>query len=220
MNRRAKRSLTTTSLISAAAAVTMAAGITATWTFLPGGEIAAVNDGNLGVVTDRGTVLTCTHSTVKSSAKSGSGLPGQDIGSIEEFVLSGNPDDSDERCRSTPGSILVRVVPENLPWKFHLESYGPATGLVSATVTGVKARSEGSDGCDVEWTGPDGGPGEVHVKYDNADGSVTAFPDDFSLVASSFNGVPPCDPSLIQLGDKLAVAGRWLVEPKQTVTSP
>lgn len=219
MNRRARRTLTTTSLISAAVAVTMAAGITATWTFLPGGEITAFNVGDAGAVTDRGTVVTCTTSTVKVSAKSGSGLSGQDIGSISEMTLEGNDSDpSDSRCLSTPGGIFIRIMLRDLPWKFSVESYDPASGEVSGKVTGVKAGFQGSDGCSAEFTAPGGGPGEVFVTYSNSEGTVRTDPTRFSLVATTLTGT--CDPDLIAIGDGLAAAGIWEVQPKQEVTSP
>lgn len=228
MNRQARRTLTATSLISTAMVATMAAGVTLTWTFLPGGEITATNVGDLGAVTSRGTVVTCINSVAKVVAKSGSGLSGQDIGSINEFDLKGNSTHpSDERCITSPGGILVEIIPLNLPWKFDVESYDLASGIVSAKVTGVKARIHGSDGCSVEWTAPGGSPGEVHVKYDNTTGIVKAEPADpnqptdpinSTLVASVLTGT--CDSDFVREGDKLAIAGHWEVRPIQSVTSP
>ncbi|MFI0367728.1 hypothetical protein ACH35V_07600 [Actinomadura sp. 1N219] len=159
-------------LAGAGVLATVAAGTTATWTFLPGGEITAHNMLNLNVENiDTGAVVTCDDSTSTSTAKSGTGLSGEDLVAIDAISFS-HTDNGDGECNG-PGGLLVRVTALALPWRFQAQSYDVIAGTVKGKVTGVVAKGEGSDGCELELGGPGGQPGAVGLSYQNSNGQIT-----------------------------------------------
>lgn len=214
------RKLVRTALVTAAAAATVvglvATPASAAVTVTNGGAVTATNDGNLGAVTSRGTVVTCTTGTgAGSTASNPAPLPTQ-AGQLTSLALSGNPDNSDPRCVSTPGSILVQInVAASSTNPFPLFVTGATSGGVTqGEIRNVTATFAGSDGCTGTIGAPGGGPGVVRGTYDNSDGSLTADPSDLSLQVQTTNGNPPngpCDPDLVVAGDTLALAGRFLV---------
>ncbi|MFI0479230.1 hypothetical protein [Actinomadura sp. 9N215] len=144
-------------LAGAAILATAAAGTAATWTFLPGGKITAHNDLNLIVENiDNGAVVTCDTSAATSTAKSGTGLSGDDLVTIDAISFSHSDNGVGGDCNG-PGGLLVRVTALALPWKFQAQSYDVTGGTVKGKVTGVVAKGEGSDGCELELGGPNGG---------------------------------------------------------------
>ncbi|MGH3239989.1 MAG: hypothetical protein ACRDNL_06390 [Spirillospora sp.] len=224
MRRAHRNTLNTLSLIGTAAVATVAAAATAGWTFLNGGTLVASSHTNLRFETvDSGAHLDCGYSRAKSTAMSGSELSGIDMVSIEEIEFSSpsNPDGSG-LCSASAG-YTGRVIPKGLPWKFQAGGFDAATGTVTGKVTGVSVSVEFSDYCQVDFTAPGGGPGEVYIRYKNSTGEILIDRSDgrgTNLVIEKTNGL--CDPIAVRVGDRVMMSGGYEVEgvEKPVVTSP
>ncbi|MEV4252400.1 hypothetical protein AB0J52_04435 [Spirillospora sp. NPDC049652] len=215
MRKSGKSTLTSVSLAAAAVIAVTAAAASATWTFLPGGHVTAVNSGNVYAKdTTTGTAATCTKVTASATAKSGSGLAPTDLVSLDSILFS-SPANPKGWC-SGPSGVTVGVTAQNLPWKFTAISYDATKNVVSGKMTGVIASVVGTDNCHATFSAPGGGGGEVGITYNNGNGTIATTSS--NLVATSVDA--NCDPTLMNLGDSLAVTAQFVVTPRQTVTSP
>ncbi|TDD76557.1 hypothetical protein E1293_26995 [Actinomadura darangshiensis] len=224
MRKAGKSALTTASLAVSAVIATVAAAAT-TWTVLPGGAVTATGTQPLTVIDmSTGGAIVCDAMTAKAVAKNGSGLQPAGVAAINGLTFStpGNPNDW---CTGGVG-IVFDVQPVGLPWQINAESYEPASGEVVGKAVGVTVKAHGSDECDVTFSGADGQPGWVKVRYNNETGKVWvgASPQEMetdygtNLVATGVD--PDCDPTLVALGDEISLGGEYAVDPKQLVTSP
>ncbi|MFI0447277.1 hypothetical protein [Actinomadura sp. 6N118] len=200
-----------------AASVAVASSLT--WTFSPGGQIVATNVGNIipRNVT-RGSLITCSAAEVKATAKTGSGLSGIGLVSVDEVHLGGYVGDPDI-CEG-PSHLAMQVVINDLPLEFNAESYDASSGTTRGKLIndspGVTAKVIGlDDGCEADWTGPAGTPGHIDISYSNRTGEVTI--EDTNLVAVNVNAL--CPAVSLQAGDRLGVTGTFKADPIQTVTA-
>ncbi|GAA2598286.1 hypothetical protein SMC26_04700 [Actinomadura fulvescens] len=219
MLRKTKKTVEGVALVSVVVFATAAAGFNATWTFLPGGAVTATaTEPIIGEDIQTGSFATCDTSVVKATAKSGSGLSGGDLVSIDEINFSDSTTD-DGRCPTATGGAST-LIPLGLPWKFSAQSYDVATGTTKGVVTGVSVRSESSDGCVVTWARPGGAPGEVYISYTNSTGEIRIEEDGrngSNLIAVDTRD---CNPNDVSPGDQLRVSGAYVPDPLQKVTSP
>ncbi|MEV4252399.1 hypothetical protein AB0J52_04430 [Spirillospora sp. NPDC049652] len=215
MRKSGKSALTSVSLAAAAVIAVTAAAADATWTFLPGGPVSAVNSGNITAKdTASGAAATCTKAVASATAKSGSGLAPTDLVSLDSISFS-SPANPNGWCSSAAGTFM-KVTAQNLPWKFSATSYDATNRVVSGKMTGVIASLIGADNCHATFSAPGGGGGEIGITYTNATRAVSTTKSS-NLVATSVDA--NCDPTLINLGDPLSVNAYFVVSPPQTVLS-
>ncbi|MFG2003787.1 hypothetical protein ACGFNU_31975 [Spirillospora sp. NPDC048911] len=222
--RRTVRTLFGTSLaggtIAVAAAVAVAAELT--WTLLPGGDITATNVGNFFVrFESRGGYISCSDTELRVTGKSGSGLPGQEIASMETVRFGGFT--GDPTICEGPSGLATQLLVNDLPLEFNAESYNALTGVTRGTFTnrdagGITAKVVGlDDGCEADFRGPPGVEGEIQVSYSNGTGEVTLDGTNIEAVNVNSN----CPTNIAQNGDKIVVTGnRFKLDPVQTLTSP
>lgn len=182
-------------------------GTAATWTVTPGGTITAKAGTTTLKDTKTGSVLTCTSSSGKGTAKHGSGLPGADIASIT--ALSFN------NCTG-PLSLTFTVKTAHFPWKLNAMSYNASKGVTTGTITGIHATLSGpSCTATVDGTGATANNGEVTATYTNGTGKLA------TTGAGNLHiyNVKGCA-GLINSGDGSSFKGSYTVSPKQKITSP
>ena len=178
-----------------------------TWTVTPGGAITATSATIMLTDTTTGTSEPCSSSTVKGSLRAGTG-PGAGIGGLTsvaftscEIVLTGQP---------------FTLTGSHLPWQLNAVSYHSATGVTTATITGIHVvlKTTTSPGCsaDLDGTSATADNGKITVTYANKTGKLTV-PKTGSHLAF-YNST--C--SGIHNGDHAAFSTTYTVSPKQTIT--
>jgi hypothetical protein len=180
----------------------------ATWTVSPGGTATATATAGTITLTDTrtGAVGTCTSSKVTGTLKKGSGLSGQDIGTVTAAAFSS--------C-ATLGSVPLTVTPAGLPWRISFTSYHPKIGVVAGTVSGVKVVLTGT--CDAVVNGTSGpADGVVSALYNDRIGQLTFLASGTNLHYWHVNN---CH-QLINDGDPVALTASYAVRPIQDITSP
>jgi hypothetical protein len=179
--------------------------VAATWTVKPGGAITAKSGKTTLKDKKTGTVLTCTSSSGKGTAKKGSGLSGAGIASITSLGFS--------NCTG-PLSLTFTVHTAHFPWKLNAKSFsgGVTTGTISrihATLSGPSCKAT------VDGTGASANNGTVTAKYSNSTGKLS------TTGAGNLHiyNVQGCA-GLIGNGDASSFVGSYAVSPKQTIKSP
>ncbi|KAB2346070.1 hypothetical protein [Actinomadura rudentiformis] len=207
-------------LVAVAASASVAVASSLTWTFSPGGQIVATNVGNIVPRNlTRGSLISCSEAEVKATAKTGSGLSGIGLVSVDEVRLGGYTGDP-EICEG-PSNLAMQIVINDLPLEFNADSYDASTGttrgkLVNDDAGGVTAKVIGlDDGCEADWTGSAGTPGNIDISYSNRTGEVTIEGTNLEAVNVNAN----CPAAFIRNGDKLGVTGIFKANPVQTVTA-
>ena len=185
------------------------AGAAATWTVSPGGTATATATAGTITLTDTstGAVGTCASSKATGTVKKGSGLSGQDIGTVTAAAFSS--------CAAL-GSVPMTVTSRGLPWRISFTSYNATTDVVAGTVSGVKAVLTGN--CDAVVNGTSGSPadGEVSAVYNDRIGQLTFLSSGSNL---HYWHVKHCY-RLINNGDPVALTASYMVRPIQDITSP
>lgn len=184
------------------------ADTTATWTVSPGGAATTTATAGTITLTDirTGAVGTCASSKVTGTLKKGSGLPGQDIGTVTAAAFGS--------CAAL-GSVPLTVTPTGLPWRISLTSYHPTTGVVAGTVSGVDVVLTGT--CDAVVNGTSGpADGVVSALYNDRIGQLTFLASDTNL---HYWHVKNCH-QLINDGDPVALTASYAIRPLQDITSP
>jgi hypothetical protein len=179
--------------------------VAATWTVKPGGAITA--KAGKTTLTDKNThsVLTCTSSSGKGTAKTGSGLSGTGIASISTLSFS--------NCTG-PLGLTFTVKTTHFPW--HLNAKTFSGGVTTGTITGIHATLSGpSCSATVDGTSATANNGSVTAKYSNSTGKLS------TTGAGNLHvyNVSGCA-GLINTGDSASFVGSYAVSPKQTITSP
>jgi hypothetical protein len=179
--------------------------VAATWTVKPGGAITA--KAGKTTLTDKstGSVLTCTSSSGKGTAKKGSGLSGTGIASITTLSFS--------NCTG-PLSLTFTVHTTHFPWHLNAKSF--SGGVTTGTISGIHATLSGpSCSATVDGTSATANNGTVTAKYSNATGKLS------TTGAGNLHvyNVSGCA-GLINTGDAASFVGSYAVSPKQTITSP
>lgn len=215
MRKATRNALTTTSLAATAVVAATAAALNMTWTFSPGGSVTATNVGNV-VVQDMATTasISCTSSVAKATAKSGSGLSGDSLVTLDDLSLV-VPTNPEKKCNGPSGvGVAVRLL--GLPWHFDAESYAAGSGVTSGKMKGITVETESSDGCVATYAAPGGVPGQVDLTYKNSTSRVQVTGGNLTVVSVNAS----CDPDLIDVGDPINVVAVYKVGSAQTVTSP
>jgi hypothetical protein len=180
---------------------------TTTWTVTPGG--AAVAKSGVIKLTDTktGYAGTCASSQVTGKVKSGSGLSGNDIGWVTSTTF---------RTCTGPAKVPFTVTGSGLPWQLNFTTYDPKTGVVRGTVTHIRVVVTGKH-CSavVDGTNTTSGNGVVSAGYTNGTGTLQFLGTGGNL---HFWDVKGCSP-LLNNGDPAAFTARYLVTPRQVITS-
>ena len=199
----------TAALVASLGGVPARAGVAATWTVSPGGAATATATAGTITLTDvsTGAVGTCASSKVAGTVKRGSGLSGQDIGTVTAAAFG--------TCAAL-GSVPLTVTPTSLPWRISFTSYDAKTGVVRGTVRGIKVVLAGT-ACDAVVNGSSGtADGVVSAVYNDRIGQLTFLASGSNL---HYWHVGNCG-QLINDGDPVALTASYMVRPVQHITSP
>lgn len=181
-----------------------------TWTVSPGGAATAtVIAGTLTLTdTSTGTVGTCRSSTATGTVKGGSGLSGQDIGTVTAAHFT--------TCAAL-GSVPLTVRSSGLPWRISFTSYNSKTQVVRGTIRGIKVELTGT-ACDAVVNGSSGAAadGTISAVYNDQAGELTFLSSGSNL---HYWHVKHCG-RLINDGDPVALTASYMVRPVQDITSP
>jgi hypothetical protein len=196
-------------LLTAAATVSVGlmagpAAAAVTWTVTPGGPVA----GHAGqtALTDTTTMkagIFCASSRARGTLRSGSGLSGPRLGSLTMVSFSGG-------CSTLTAS--------HLPWKVSADSYTPATGTTTGTITGIHLAFTDPGFCDfaADGTSATAGDGAVHFRYANSTGKLKIVPDGSNLHIYHVQG---CG-GVFRNHDTATLSGAYVITPAQAITSP
>jgi hypothetical protein len=181
------------------AAVPAAAGHT--WTIRPGGNFTAT--GTISLDASGSSLASCA-AKAKGHLKSGSGLPGTDVGKITSLTVS--------KCTVDGFGITVTA---RLPWTINLIGYDPAEGTTTGSLTGVDFTLS-TTGCSATVAGPSGGSsGSEEFQYGNGTHKLTLLPTSSNL---HYEDVTGCF-GLISDGQAAGLDGTLTITPAQTITS-
>jgi len=176
-----------------------------TWTVTPGGAITGAAKSPTLEDTTTGTTLTCKTSAAKGTAKSGSGLAGTGIASITSATFT--------TCTG-PLSLTFTVktnATASKPWK--LNAVSEKSGVVTGTLTGIKATLSGTD-CSASVAGTTASAtGKVNGTYTNSTGVLKVSGGNLHLW-----NVSGCL-GLVNSGDASTFTGSYTITPKQTITA-
>lgn len=179
-----------------------------TWAITPGGAVAATTKSfTVEDITADGS-MHCRAAVVKVKLKSGKGLSGTGAGTVTSASFTG--------C-SVDG-IGVTVKAGHLPWHLNLVSYNSATGVATATLTGIHMNlAVPAFGCSgvVDGTGKAADDGVVRVTYTNKTAKLTTLKAGGHL---RLYHVQNCD-GLVNDGDSIAIGATFSISPKQKITS-
>ncbi|MFI0447274.1 hypothetical protein [Actinomadura sp. 6N118] len=224
------RKLLRTSVLATAATATVlslavvpsASAEDATWTSTPGGAVTGTNVGNLiGRNVTRGAIVSCSDAEASGTVKSGSGLDGTGIASVDTLRFGGYTGDP-EICEG-PSGLAVQIVVNDLPLELDAVSYNPTTGVTTGALTnadagGITGKLIGlDDGCEADFVGANGQPGAIPGTFTNSTDRL-ATTSGGNLVATNVNG--NCPSNFIQNGDVVALEGTFQLNSDQTLTSP
>jgi hypothetical protein len=193
--------------LAATLAVTAALAAT-TWTVKPGGTVAATSNQIELKDTKSGSIITCQVS-VTATLKSGSGLSGNNVGSIPKAGFT--------KCVGALG-ITYTLTAGSLPWHLNAGSYDSSTGTTHATITGVHIAIGGGLPCIaiLDGTGASRDNGIIGATYKNSTHRLSWSQTGGNL---HFYKVQACS-GLISSGDPAALIGSFSVSPPQSITSP
>jgi hypothetical protein len=207
------------SVFLTAGAVALVAGLStapslattaSTWNVSPGGTVALIQSGHFTLAdVTTGHSLVCARMKGAGQFKSGSGLPGANIGSVTALALS--------QCTG-PGGVTFTIKPRDLPWSMSADSYDPAVtaGTVTGTISGLHASVSGT-GCNatVDGTSATAGNGQTEIHYHNSLGKLKLRTEASTL---HFYHVRGCG-GLINSGDAVTFSSAYHVKPAQTIIS-
>jgi hypothetical protein len=192
-------------LSASAAGAATNARVAATWTVKPGGAITAKAGTTTLKDSNTGSVLTCTASSGKGTAKNGSGLSGTGIASITTLTFT--------NCTG-PLGLKFTVKTTHFPWKLNAKTF--KNGVTTGSITGIHATLSGpSCAATVDGTGASANNGMVTATYTNSTGKLAPT----GAGNLHIYNVSGCA-GLINSGDGTSFKGSYTVSPKQTITSP
>jgi hypothetical protein len=206
-----RKRLTTVLLGSAAAlalglgtTTAMASSVAGTWTVKPGGAVKASGSGQVKD-TKTGTTAKCTSIKLAGTAKKGSGLSGQGIGTVTSASFTG--------C--TIATVAVTVKVNGLPWKLNAASF--KSGVTTGTISGIDLKAT-APGCSatLDGTGAGKNNGVTKITYTNSSGKIKLLGPGGNLHTYAVSG---CF-GLVANGDPEQASGTETLTPKQTITSP
>jgi len=200
-------------LAAPAAAVAAILGVTTalaatTWTVRPGGTVAATSNKIDMEDLKTGSIIDC-HASVTVNLKSGSGLPGNNLGLIPKAGFS--------KCVGAL-DITYTLTAGHLPWHLNAGSYNSSSGTTHATITGFHAAIGGGLPCIaiLDGTGAGKDNGTISATYKNGTHVLAWSKTGGNL---HFYKVQGCS-GLIRSGDPAALTGTFSVSPPQSITSP
>lgn len=209
-----------------AAALVAALGVTAalaatakTWTVSPGGTITAA--AGRGTLTDIAPkhAMRCFSLTARGTLRSGSGLPGADVGSLSA--------DSFATCAYPLTSTLLIdffLHAGGPPWQVNLFSYNAATGVVRGTISHiaitVSPSPSGAKPCTViDGTSATADDGQVAFRYTDSTSQLTVLTTGGNLHYYDARKGSVCD-GLFHDRGPATLSATFTVSPKQAIASP
>lgn len=201
----------TAALLAGLGATPSFAATAATWTVSPGGTVTMTPSGHFTLTdTTTGKVLTCAHTKGSGKFKSGSGLPGSNIGAVTAVSFS--------NCTG-PSGLTFTMTPGHLPWTLDATSYNPAitAGTTTGAISGIHATLSGTScHATVDGSSATANDGTATIHYHNSLAKLKIRTQGSTL---HFYGVTGCK-ALIHSGDALTFSGAYNVAPAQTISSP
>lgn len=181
-----------------------------TWTVQPGGGVQAQAMSGQFIFTDTrtGSTIRCTSSTADGKLRSGSGLPGSDVGSLSSVGFS--------LC-SNPAGPRFTLQPRGLPWHVNFSSYNAAKGVVRGTVSHIRVKVSGVCNSVIDGTSATGSNGKVTFRYTDSTGQLRVLTTFGNL---HFYEVQPGCLGVVNSGDPATLSAIYTVSPKQAITSP
>lgn len=207
---------TAAALTAALAFLAINAGITSssaatvrTWTVTPGGNATAKSGVIMLTDTKTRRAGKCASSKVTGKLKSGTKLPGKDIGSVRSAAFSA--------CTG-PAGVPFTVTAIGLPWQINVTSYNPATGVVSGTVSHIRVIVSGKF-CRavVNGTGTTKADGVIKATYSNRTGLLKFLATGGNL--HFWHVSDGCVP-LLNSSDPAAFTAAYTISRHQVITSP
>jgi hypothetical protein len=200
--------LTAAALLTGLSATPSLATAAKTWSVTPGGAVTAKT--KQVTMTDQSTKMafTCQSSTLSTTFKAGSGLPGNHLASISHGSFT---------CVEGPSGIILKVRPKDLPWIFTATSYDASSGVVTGTIGHIEIAFSAT-GCSLVTDGTSGGAsdGQVRVTYTDSSGVLKILPTGGNLHVWDVEG---CLGFWVN-GDPMGISASYKTSPKQTITSP
>jgi hypothetical protein len=197
-------------VLAAALGVTTAwaAATTRTWTIHPGGAIHATSARFTFTDTTTGNVTVCRSSAASGTLKSGSGLPGSNVGSLSAVSIL--------TCSGAAGPRYT-LHPGGLPWRVNVSSYNAAKSVAHGTVSHIHIALNGT-GCTamIDGTSAAAEDGQATFDYTDSTGQLKVLTTDGNL---HFYDVTGCL-GVFDSGNPVTLSATYTVTPKQTITSP
>lgn len=150
----------------------------------------------------------CKNSTILVNLKSGSGLPGTDIGSI--------PSAAYRNCIWLLG-YTATLTPSGFPWHLNALQYDSSTGVTHGTITGIHIGIVGpSCSAIIDGTSAGADNGRVAVTYTNSTHTLQVLTTGGNLHYYNVSGCFGQGNS----GDPASISGSYTISSPQIVTSP
>jgi hypothetical protein len=195
------------SLAVALCATSSQAVTVTTWTVTPGGSFSSSNHSLQVTDTTRDSGFDCNSSGLSGRLKSGSGLPGSNLGSIGSIT--------DGDCMAPAGGGLAF---SGYPYVLTASSY--SSGTTTGRITGIHANGTGL-GCTfvIDGTSANADNGYVVFTYSNSTGKLKLSGRGNLHV---YQVTPGTCFGLLSDGDHLSLAytAPFELSPEQTITSP
>jgi hypothetical protein len=196
-------------LVAGLGGVPAQAGVATTWTVGPGGSATATATAGTITLTDTstGAVGTCASSNAAGSVKKGSGLSGQNIGTVTAAAFGS--------CAAL-GTVPLTVTSRGLPWRISVTSYNPTVEVVRGTVSGVSVALTGTCQAVVNGSNGPAADGVISAVYNDRIGQLTFLTSGSNLHYWHVNSCA----GLINNGDPVALTASYMIRPIQDITSP
>jgi hypothetical protein len=194
---------TAATLIATLSAAPSSATTATTWTVKPGGSFSGVGGEFLVRDTKTSGAFSCRKSSLAGTFRSGSELPGSNLGSAKSISTAG--------CFPPTASGLAF---SKFPYVLSARSY--SSGTTKGRITGIHAVGTGT-GCYavIDGTTATAHDGWVPWSYSNATGKLKIGPGG-NLHAYKVSGCL----GLVVSGDPLSPTDTFALSQKQTITSP
>ncbi|MFI0367727.1 hypothetical protein ACH35V_07595 [Actinomadura sp. 1N219] len=176
-----------------------------TWTVSPGGGVAATAPAEIRNTT-KGWTIRCTAS-FSGTAPPGADQSGYGLISFDQGSLAG--------CNG-PNSLTTTAAVVNLPWDLYATAHDAATGRTTGTFSNINLTLDASNGCRMDVSAPDGGPGWTDATYANGDHILNLTGAHLSVTFTNYR----CTTDLVATGDAVELAASLPVSPAQTISSP
>jgi hypothetical protein len=186
----------------------VALAVAITFSISPGGSITASAGKTTLKDVATGSTLTCTSSKSTGTLKTGHGISGTNLGSVNTLTFSG--------CVG-PLMLPFTVTNSGFPWTLSGTAFNATSGVTTGKISGIKAHLSGGP-CSADVAGTTATtPGKVKVTYTNSTHKLKVLASGGTLHV--FNVSSGCG-GLINSGDATQFTGTYTVSPAQTITSP